>query len=144
MRNAGVTLLELLVVLALGAIVLSWTVPRVRDTQDRWATRAAQNALAQAVRTARLAARSTGSAELVVRLDSASVRLVRPGQADRILDLNNAFGVALRSGTLVGGTVRLRFGRLGLGRFASRSFDIRRGGSQRAVVVSTYGRVTRR
>jgi len=140
--RSGVTLFELLVALAIGSVTLSLTLPRARRGEDRLAVRSAQTALAHAVRTARAAAERSGSAEVVVQLDSATVRLVRPGRSELRLSLGTDFGVSIRSGTRGTGEARFRFDRLGVGRFASRSLTVRRGQATRQVVISSYGRVS--
>jgi len=138
----GATFIELLVVLGLIGLFTATLLPAVGGARDRVAVRAAQDAFAHAIRTARLAARQTGGSRLRVDLDSARVSLVRPGEPDRVLSLGSEFGVSVDAR----GPRRpeLRFDAIGLGRFANRTFTLTRGSTSRTVVVSSYGRVDRR
>ncbi len=141
MQN-GATLLELLLVVGLVGLVSGILLPATGNARDRVAVRSAQDAFATAVRTARLSAPAAGGARLRVDLDSSRVALIRTGRPDQVLSLSNEFGVTLDARGAR--QPELRFDRVGLGRFTSRTFTLRRGSAVRTVVVSAYGRVDRR
>jgi len=142
MRN-GFTLLEMVVVTSLLAMVLAAGVPAARRSIDRMAVVGAREGLVGMVIRTRSEARARGGAALVVDPLQGRARIEsRIGVVDS-LDLGRAFGVRVQTG-VTDRSVRLEFDGLGIGRVASRTIAIRRGAGRAAIVVSSYGRVSRR
>ncbi len=140
--RSGATLFELVVVLALVGALLSWGLPKLAGAGDLIAVLSARESLLTALRSARTWATLQGGATVVLVTDSARVRIEPRGLDPIVLPLGSDHGVDL--GTAGGGTVRLRFDRMGLGRFASRSVDLTRGPVSRSITISSYGRARRR
>lgn len=137
----GFTLVSLVVALALVALVLASTLPRVARQRDRLACLAARDALIARAERTRSEATRLGSAALIVDPDSARVWWETGGHPRDTLDLRRAFGVDVVQPT--GRTLHLAFDRLGIGRFASATIVLARGTEQASVVVSSYGRIAR-
>ena len=140
--NHGFTILELAIVLTLIALISAATAPTVFSSWDRLRVRAAREEFAGQLERARAAALRAGAATLELRADSGLVRVLLEGSIDSEVDLGERYGVRMSLG---GGapTARLRFGRLGLGRVASRTVGLFRRGDTVSVSVSTYGRLRR-
>ena len=141
-RALGFTLIELTLSLALLGLLLGLAFPALQRHGDRLAVRAAREALAGTVETARAGGASRGLAELAVVTDSALVRVRIHDREVRVLRMDREFGVSLGLG---GGQphARLAFGRLALGRMASRTFILTRGADTARLSVSSLGRVRR-
>lgn len=141
-RLRGFSLLELLLVLALLGVLLGIALPSTATWRDRMAVHAAREEVAAALSWTRLAAASSGGAELVV--DAATGRVwtvTHEASAVRPVDLRERYGVRVDVGRA--DTVFLRFDALGIGRIASRRIRILRGRAEAGLVVSAYGRVRR-
>ncbi len=132
----------MLVVLALVGAFASWVLPRFTGANDLIAVLAARESLLTTLRSARTMATLRGGATVVLVTDSARVRIEPGGLDPLIFPIGSDHGVALQSSG--GGTIRLRFDRMGLGRFASRSVDVTRGSVSRSISISSYGRARRR
>ena len=141
MRN-GATLPELVVALVLMGVLTLWVLPKAAAARDMIAVQSARESLIASLGAARGWATLRGGATVVIVTDSAMVRIERPGLEPWLLPLGADQGVTIQSGA--GGQVRLRFDRLGIGRFASRTVTITRGAAARSVSISSYGRTRRR
>ena len=141
-RLAGHTLVELAGALLLASVLLGMALPELRSLADRSAASGAREALVGLLAEARMAAVARGGA--TVELDAGAARAVLRAGGDSIagVALRERFGVELR---LAGGrpSSELRYDALGLGRLASETVAVRRGGSEARIVVSGYGRVRR-
>ena len=107
--------------------------------RDRWAVDGARAALSELIRETRVRAIARGGARVVLSASSHEARLEAGGVVLRRLLLQDDFSVALD----LGGTeeVDLVFDAAGVGRLASRSVGLARGGATARIVVSSYGRV---
>lgn len=139
-RRAGLTILELLVVLAIGAIVLSLTLPSARRLKDGWAVTAAREAVVGMVERTRTEALESGGAALTLDPVGDSLWVVTGDGSVVSLDLVADFDVDLEPGDR---PVELAFGPLGIGLLTSRTLRLTRGGARRSLTVSSYGRVRR-
>lgn len=139
----GFTLLELVVAVALAALVLGAGLPAARRSVDRMAVVGAREALVGMVVRARSEAVARGGAVLVLDAAGATARVEAAGEVVDALDVASAFGVHLDPGGTAS-EVRLAFDGLGIGRIASRTVKLRRGRAEAGIVVSSYGRVSRR
>lgn len=137
----GFTTLELAIVMTLMALVTVAVAPTVLASWDRLRVRAAREEVAGQVQRARSAALRSGRATLELRADSGLVRVVVDESVESEVDLGKRYGV----GFSFGGTpaARLRFGRLGLGRVASRTVGLFRRADTVSVSLSTFGRLRR-
>ena len=142
-RRRGTTLVELLLVLAVGAVLLGLGVPRGRALLDHLAVTAAREEIAGMLHRARALAHEASGATLLVDVDAESMTLVggdggvrgRLLLAERGLDLST-------SGS--GGVIDMTWNALGWGVITSRTLVVRRGAGEARVVVSSRGRATRR
>lgn len=143
-RPPGHTLPEVLLALTVAAVLTSLLVPPARRTVDRVAVDAARDRVAGLFLRARAAARARGGSSVEVDAPAGEVRLVAADgwRAPPVL-LRERFGVEVDAG-LPGGVVRLAFDPLGIGRMASRTLRLRRGGAATSLVISSYGRVRAR
>lgn len=139
----GFTLLELVVAVSLAAFVLGAALPAARRSVDRMAVVGAREALVGMVVRARSEAVGRGGAVVVLDASTATVRVESAAGVVDAVDLAAGFGVELDLG---GGRTEawLGFDGLGIGRIASRTVQLRRGDAATGVVVSSYGRVSRR
>ncbi len=138
----GFSLLSLAVGLAVLGLVLAATLPRVAVLLDRFACAAARETLISRAERARLEATRHGAAQLIVDPDSARIWIEVAGVPREVVDLDDRYGVRIVR-PLRTRPVRLRFDRLGIGRFASRTFEIARGQAVTSLTVSSYGRLRR-
>lgn len=139
--GGGFTLPELLTVLLLLSLGVTFLVPTARRLVDRMAVLAAREAVVGMLVRVRAQAVAAGGAEL--ELDPARNRvevLEAPGAGGSI-DLAREFGVEL--GPAGAAASRLRFDPLGLGRTANRTLEFRRGRVADTLTISAYGRVRR-
>jgi hypothetical protein len=140
--GAGFTLLEIAAVLLLLGTAFAFISPSLRDYGDREAARVAREVVVGMISFARAEAVATGGATLVLSPRSDSVWVEVDGRIVRWADLRGELSVDLEPGG--DSPLRLRFGPLGLGRFASRTITVRRREATRSLSLSSYGRVMRR
>jgi len=140
--RSGTTLLELVIALTILGVFTLWVVPRGAAARDMIAVQSARESLIAFLGAARGWAALRGGATVVIVTDSALVRTERPGMDPLVLPLGSDHGVAIQSGGA--SPVRLKYDRLGIGRFASRSITLSRGAAARSVSISSYGRARRR
>lgn len=138
--RAGMTLVELLVVLALVGIVAAIAIPRGARLRDGAAVRAAALDAEQAFALARAEAVGWRSA-VAVRIDTAAARLELRRGADLLLvrALGDAYHVRLSATR-----DSLAYDARGLGRGAANlTLVVRRGSVAESLVVSRLGRLRR-
>jgi prepilin-type N-terminal cleavage/methylation domain-containing protein len=137
-RRTGVTLAELLVVVAMMAIVLGYASLRLAQAADRTAVRSAVAEATTAFNGARQAA-ITRQGPVAVLIDTVSLRLniVADSQVLRSRDLGAEYGVRLGS---TRDSMAYDARGLGLGA-ANLSLVVRRGRAAETVFVSRLGRV---
>lgn len=139
----GHTLLELVLVLFLLGLATSAMIGPARHQVDRAAVTGAREALVGLFARARAEARARGGALLRVRPAEGRAWIEAGGGTRATVDLPRTFGVTLA----VPGEpdeIALLFDALGIGRHASRTFRLTRGGAATSLVVAAYGRVERR
>ena len=139
MTRRGYTIAELLVVLALLALLLAMAGPQAVRWRDAFAVRAARDDLAAALAWTRVAAVSGAGARLVVEPDPARFRtLTTLGDLGPAADLGDRYGVEFETPAA---PTEIAYDALGIGRLASRTLILRRGAARAGVVISAYGRV---
>lgn len=139
MIRRGYSLAELMVALALAALLLAVALPGAARWRDDFAVRAARNDLAAGLAWTRIAAVSGGGASFVVEPDSGWFRTrTVDGGPGPTRDLRARYGVTFESPEV---TLEIPFDALGIGRLASQTVVVRRGAARAGVVVSAYGRV---
>jgi hypothetical protein len=138
----GATLLEWVVALSLGGLISALALRGAGTLADAWAVRSARDALAGVVREARGVAVARGGVEIWLEAEPARAGIIAGLDSVRTLPLASEWGVTLALG---GGSdaLRLRFDPAGVGRMASRTLRLTRGGSEAHLVLSAYGRVRR-
>lgn len=139
--NRGMTLVELLTVLAVTGVLVAMATPRLMGGADRWLVREAREELISFLYQARMEARmhglaqvtleSGGGADLEVPSRDSSIRW-EPSVPDLNLEVLGSRD-----------EVTLTFGPAGVGRVASATLALRRGRAEARVVVSSYGRIRR-
>lgn len=139
----GFTLLELVTVLALIGLGLAEAVPAARNLLDRMAVVGAREAVVGVFHRARMEAVARGGARIVLLASPARIELWSSGALRSAIDLGEEFEVevALSSGRDL---AEIGFDPLGLGRVASQTLTFDRNGTEAGLVVSSFGRVTRR
>jgi type II secretory pathway pseudopilin PulG len=139
----GHTLVELVFVLLLTAAAASSVAPLARRQRDRAAVVGAREAVVGLLAEARSAAMEVGGASVRVMESPPRAELLVLGSVVRVARLDADFGVALSlAGT--GTEAELSYDALGIGRVASQTIALSRGGEAAELVVSAYGRVRRR
>lgn len=142
MTTRGYSLVEAAMVLAILSMAVASMAPAARQYRDIASVLAAQDAAAGLIAHARVSGIGRGGA--VVRLLSDSSRIVAT-LSDSVLtqvDLYSDHQVEMSVGRRP--SVTLSFDALGLGQAASATIVFRRGSAERALVISSYGRVRRR
>jgi prepilin-type N-terminal cleavage/methylation domain-containing protein len=141
--SRGFTVLELIVVLSLVGVVSAAGWGAARRWVDRFAVVGAREAVVGFVTRARLRAVQSGGASVVLYEAPSRMVLVAGGIRTDSLDTQATFGVRLElSGS--GSSATVAFDALGIGRLANRRVTLTRGRETAAVVISSYGRITRR
>lgn len=138
----GHTLLELSAALFLASLAASAAFRGAAQLRDALAVTGAREAVAGLVAEARRAAVASGGARVRVEAFPARAWIEVGDSLHRALGLEAEWGVSVvlargRTGTT------LRYDALGLGQVASETLRLRRGGAERALVISGYGRVRR-
>ncbi len=137
----GATLADLLITLAILAVLLAMAAPRLVRARDAYAVRGARDAAASLIERAAALAGMRGGARLQVDPGAGELRAeAPPGQpAGQALRLTLQFGVVL-SVDGHSGPLALDFDGLGLGSIANRTLRFRRGGEEARLSLSLYGR----
>lgn len=141
--SRGFTLLELITVIALLGVLLGEALPTARNLQDRMAVVGAREAAVGLFHRARMEAVARGGSTLVLATRPATMTLLAEAEAVVQDAIGEDYGIEMSlSGARPSAT--LVFDALGLGRVASQTLRFTRGDAVTEVVVSSYGRVTRR
>lgn len=138
----GTTLIELIFALAVLAILIGIGYPPLRRALDRMAVRAARDTLLAGVARTRVVAAGRGGAALVLEPASARfwIESARGDTLAAVVDLRDRHGVRLAVDGAAAERVALRYDALGLGRIASRTVRLRRGGEEAGLTIAAYGR----
>lgn len=139
----GFTLLELVTVVTLLGLGLAEALPAARNLLNRMAVVGAREATVGVFHRARMEAVARGGARIVLEASPAALELWSGGDLQSSINLAEEFGVemALSSGRE---RAEIGFDPLGLGRVASQTLVFDRNGAEAGLVVSSFGRVTRR
>ena len=141
--NGGFTLFECLVVLAIVGIGVALGLPVLQNERDRWAVTRAREATAALLARARVDALGWGESAVTISRGHGRMERRRGGAVRERVDLGRRYGVSLgMSGRDTLATIA--FNALGLGRMSARTLRFERGSASASLVVSTYGRVSRR
>lgn len=141
--NGGFTLFECLVVLAIVGIGIALGMPALQLHRNRWAVTQAREASAALLARARVDALGAGGSRVVIAPGRGHIERSLGGAFVERVDLGDRYGVSLDiSGRDTLATIE--FNGLGLGRMSARTLRFERGASQASLVISTYGRVSRR
>jgi len=146
MRNRpGVSLFDLIITLAVLAVLGVMATPGLVRARDAYAVRASRDATAALIERARSLATSRGTARLVVDPATAELRLESPAgaQAHDPMAIGHLFGVRLTVDGRSSGSVALDFNAMGLGVVANRTLRFRRGREEAGLSLSIYGRPRR-
>lgn len=142
--DRGFTFVELLLFLVLLSLGAASFLPALRHQRDRLAVAGAREAVAGVIARGRAEARARGGAAVVLRASPPGAWVEgRDGDVAVLGSDLVSFGVQLELGGEAE-EVRLRYDALGVGRVASRTVVFRRGRAEAALVVASYGRVSRR
>ncbi len=140
--RSGVTVPELVVVLALMGIAGTALLPAARAASDRLAVVAAREVVAELLARTRTEAMLAGGAVLRLRALDGRVWVQASDSASYARSLTREFGVTVDVGR--SGEAELVFDALGIGRRASQTVVLRRGKAESRLVVAAYGRGVRR
>lgn len=141
--SSGFTLLELITVIALLGLALGELLPAGSHLLDRMAVLGAREAAVGLIHRARMEAVARGGARLEVERFPPAMKIVAgtPSQTIEAVAFDEGVIMAL-SGDRE--SVELTFDAMGVGRVASQTLRFSRGSAQAELVVSSFGRVTRR
>ncbi|MCY4647404.1 MAG: type II secretion system protein [Gammaproteobacteria bacterium] len=141
--NGGFTLFECLVVLAIVGIGIALGLPALQLHRDRWAVTQAREASAALLARARVDALGSGVSTVTIQSGGGQIERRLGSTFRERVDLGDRYGVSLDiSGRDTLATVE--FNALGLGRMAARTLRFGRGAASASLVISAYGRVSRR
>lgn len=141
--NGGFTLFECLVVLAIVGIGIALGMPALQAHRNRWAVTQAREAGAALLSRARVDALGSGASSITIMPRSGRIERLFGDTVRERVDLGERYGVSLEiSGRDTLATIQ--FNALGLGRMSARTLRFERGGTSASLVISSYGRVSRR
>jgi len=141
--NRGFTLLEVITVITLLALVLGRALPALGTLQDRMAVVGAREASVGLLHRTRMEAIAGGGAALVIDARRGTLTLESGGETILRQNLSADYSVSLGLSSARSG-VTIVFDAMGLGRVASQTVRFTRGEAVTHLVISSYGRVTRR
>ena len=141
--SSGFTLLELITVIALLGLALGELLPAGSHLLDRMAVLGAREAAVGLIHRARMEAVASGGARLEVESSPPAMKIVAgaPSQAIEAVAFDEGVILALSGDRK---SAELTFDAMGVGRVASQTLRFSRGSAQAELVVSSFGRVTRR
>ncbi len=141
MSLSGVTLPEIVFCLLLLGLAVQAVVTPFKHQSDLLVVRGAREEVIALLQRARVEARSTGEAAVVIEEELDPYLVLARGEGRASVDLQRR-GIRIE---VVGArsAVTLRYGPLGVARFGSASLRLVRGDAEARLVVSSYGRVTR-
>jgi type II secretory pathway pseudopilin PulG len=144
-NRSGLSLFDVIITLAVLAVLAVMATPGWVRARDAYAVRAARDAAAAVVERARSLATSRGSARLVVDPAAAELQLEAPAgtRAASPVSIGHAFGVHVTVDGRSSGAVALDFNVMGLGVVANRTLRFRRGREEAGLTLSIYGRARR-
>ena len=141
--NGGFTLFECLVVLAIVGIGLALGLPALQVQRDRWAVTRAREVGAALLARARVDALGAGDSRVTILPGRGHLERSLGSTLRERIDLGDRYGVSLdMSGRDT--IASIEFNALGLGRMSARTLRFERGSTSASLVISTYGRVSRR
>jgi prepilin-type N-terminal cleavage/methylation domain-containing protein len=140
-HHTGFTLIELAIVLAAGAILLTLALPRLQHAWHGAAVRSAQAELAGAATAARAAAVLAGGATLFIDPVSGSAWIETRAGVRLLPDYPVGARYGVRLETPKGASIAVRYDALGIGRLANATVTLRRGHADAGITISAYGRV---
>ena len=141
--DRGFTLFECLVVLAIVGIGLALGLPALQVHRDRWAVTQAREAGAALLARARVDALGAGASRVTILPGRGHLERSLAGTLRERVNLEDRYGVSLdMSGRDT--IASIEFNALGLGRMSARTLRFERGSTSASLVISTYGRVSRR
>ena len=141
--NGGFTLFECLVVLAILGIGIALGMPALHLQRDRWAVTQARDASAALLARARVDALGSGASRVTVVQGRGYIERSLAGAVRESVRLGDRYGVSVGiSGRDTLATIE--FNALGLGRMSARTLRFERGSTSASLVISSYGRVSRR
>jgi prepilin-type N-terminal cleavage/methylation domain-containing protein len=135
----GVTLIELVVVLAVVGLVMAWGLPQIAEWPDRLAVDGAAREMASLYAVARLAAVGRGT-RVRIEFGPDSLRAVFEGARDSVFRVRPGpahWGVAFQASRRV---IRVGAGGYGWGA-ANTTVTLTRGARRTALVISRLGRL---
>jgi Tfp pilus assembly protein FimT len=139
----GHTLIELLFVLLLAGLTVASLAPLGRRYRDRESVVAAREAVVGLLGEARLAAVERGAGSVRIAPNPWHAVALAGDSIVRAVPLEAAFGVDMSfAGT--SDSIEVGYDALGLGRVASQTLVFMRGNESARLVISSFGRVTRR
>ena len=141
--SGGYTLLELATALTLLAVAVSSLLPAARRQMDRMAVLGAREELVGYVHRARLLAVEEGGTTLRITAQPPRVQLLAGSRLLEYAPLAPDGNVTLTL-SREREEVELSYDALGLGRVASQTILLERGGASASLVVSSFGRVSKR
>lgn len=139
--SRGHTLLEIATVLALLAAAFAAVSPALKRYRDDAAAMAARESVAGLIAKARVAAIGRGGAEVHVATAPSTVMVIVGTDTTWIARVEEDTGAIVDLNGRP--ALVLAFDEVGLGRLASATIRFRRGQAERALIVSSFGRVRR-
>ncbi len=141
--DKGFTLFECVVVLAIVGIGVALGMPALQLQRDRWAVTQAREASAALLARARRDAMGSGGSTVTISPTLRRIERSLRGTVRERVEFGDRYGVSLEiSGS--DSLATIEFNALGLGRMAARTVRFERGRVSASIVISTYGRVSRR
>lgn len=134
--------MEMVTVVTLMALLVAELLPAARKQRNRMAVVGAREEVAGVFHRARMAAVARGGATITLRALPPQVRLSAGGETLLRADLEREYGIELTL-SRNRSVVDLHYDALGIGRVASQTLIVARGGEEVRLVVSSYGRVRR-
>jgi Tfp pilus assembly protein FimT len=140
-NRSGTTLFELVCVLTLLGVIAGLAAQPFANTCNVIAVRAARSTLVSAAARTRAHAVRHGGADLLIDSNNGTLRITtRDRVIDDMVPLNSVLAVRIQLDGTQAKNATLQFDALGIGRVASRTISLHRGGVTAGVTFSSYGR----